>query len=161
MEASKAFLETAQFTAQHARLYADAPDKSAAWLVTGAVLMAQQAASISLYAAGDTIPGQAGATELLLRAANKDRLPPPYTLPFGIAARQGFDRLVEARNGFMHPRGQAWFVSEHTLAYGLPVATATVRHLMLTQPIEGAACDAPDRLKAALEDLNALADFLC
>lgn len=160
LAASKALLETATFTAHQARLYADAPEKSGPWLVTGAVLMAQQAAALALKAADDTIPEQAGATELLLRAANRDRLLPPYTLSFGMAARHGFDRLVEARNSFMHPRGVAWFVSEDTLVRGLSVATGTVRHLLLTQPIEGELCDDHEALTEALADIEALADFL-
>lgn len=160
LAASKALLETAQFTAHQARLYADAPEKSGPWLVTGAVLMAQQAAALALKAADDTIPEQAGATELLLRAANRDRLPPPYTLPFGMAARQGFDRLVEARNSFMHPRGIAWFVSDETLMRGLPVATDTVRHLLLTQPIEQGLCAEPEALTEALADIDSLSAFL-
>lgn len=160
LAASKALLETAGFTAHHARLYADAPEKSGPWLVTGAVLMAQQAAALALKAADDTIPEQAGATELLLRAANRDRLPPPYTLPFGMAARHGFDRLVEARNSYMHPRGMSWFVSENTLARGLPVATGTVRHLLLTQPIERELCNDQVALSQAFADIDALADFL-
>lgn len=160
LEASKALLETARFTAHQARLYADAPDKSGPWLVTGAVLMAQQAAALALKAADDSIPEQAGATELLLRAAHKERLPPPCTLPFGMAARSGFDRLVEARNSFMHPRGTIWFVSETTLTQGLPVAVQAVRHLMLTQPIDPSLCSDPRALDDALGDIEALADFL-
>ena len=160
MEASKTLLETAQFTAHQARLYSDAPDKSAPWLVTGAVLLAQQAAALALKAADDTIPAQSGAPELLLRAANRDRLPPPYTLPFGMASRQSFDRLVDARNSFMHPRGVAWFVSDETLARGLPVATGTVRHLMLTQPVTPELCSEPAMLSEALADIDTLADFL-
>lgn len=160
LAASKALSETAGFTALQARLYADAPDKSGPWLVTGAVLMAQQAAALALKAADDVIPEQAGATELLLRAANRDRLPAPYTLAFGMAARQGFDRLVEARNSFMHPRGLAWFVSDETLVRGLPITTATVRHLLLTQPVKLELCDDPAVLSTALSEIDALADFL-
>ncbi|MEM1036646.1 MAG: hypothetical protein AAGI14_07790 [Pseudomonadota bacterium] len=160
MEANKTLLETAQFSAHQARLYADAPDKSAPWLVTGSVLMAQQAAALALKAADDTIPAQSGATELLLRAANRDRLPAPYTLPFGMVSRQNFDRLVDARNSFMHPRGLAWFVSEETLARGLPVAAGTVRHLMLTQPVTPDLCSDPAMLSGVLADIDALAGFL-
>ncbi|MEM1389926.1 MAG: hypothetical protein AAGG45_02505 [Pseudomonadota bacterium] len=160
MEASKALLSTAQFAAHQAQIYADAPEKSGAWLTVSAVLMAQQATALALKVADDTIPSQSGATELLLRAANKDRLPPPYTLPFGLAARQAFDRLVDARNAFMHPRGVAWFISDETLARGLPVATSSVRHLLLTQPIEPATCHNPTALKEALANIDGLAEFL-
>jgi len=134
MTPEAALVETVRFTAVHAGRYPD-DETSAPWLVTGIVLMAQQAAAIALRAAGDSIPAQVGATELLLRAASKDRLPAPFTLPFGAAARQSFDRLVDARNTFAHPRGITWFVSTDTLVRGLPVALRTVRHLILTQPV--------------------------
>ena len=132
------------------------------WVVTGGVLMAQQAAVLALRAAGDAIPAQAGGTELLLRAASKDRLPAPFTLPFGASARQSFDRLVEARNAFMHPRGTLWHVSAETLARGMPVAAGAVRHLILTQPIlnDLVAPDVQDDLRSSLQAIDAFAEFL-
>ena len=160
MQASKVLFETVRFTAVHAGLFPDARETSGPWLATGAVLMAQQAAALALTTADDAIPAQAGATELLLRAASRDRLPSPYTLPFGMAARQSFDRLVEARNSFMHPRGTAWQISDHTLSLGLPVAVQTVRHLVLVQPIEPGLIEDHAGLQGALDDIAALADFL-
>ena len=134
MTPEHALCETVRFTA--ARFEACSTETAFdPWVVTGAVLVAQQAAVLALRAAGDAIPAQAGGTELLLRAASKDRLPAPFTLPFGAAARQSFDRLVEARNAFMHPRGVLWHISADTLHRAMPVATRTVRHLILTQPI--------------------------
>lgn len=132
------------------------------WVVIGGVLMAQQAAVIALRAAGDSIPAQAGGTELLLRAASKDRLPAPFTLPFGAAARQSFDRLVEARNAFMHPRGLTWYVSDETLSRGMPVATKTVRHLILTQPILNDLVSPTEQVELAmgLDGIEASAAFL-
>lgn len=132
------------------------------WVVVGGVLMAQQAAVLALRAAGDTIPAQAGGTELLLRAASKDRLPAPFTLPFGARARQDFDRLVEARNAFMHPRGQTWLVSADTLSRGLPVATRVVRHLILTQPILKDLVSPAQQadLRDSLPAIDAFANFL-
>ena len=132
------------------------------WVVTGGVLMAQQAAVLALRAAGDAIPAQAGGTELLLRAASKDRLPAPYTLPFGMAARQSFDRLVEARNAHMHPRGTIWFVSIDTLVRAMPVATSVVRHLILTQPIlpDLVSPDQQAKLRADLQAIDDMAEFL-
>lgn len=132
------------------------------WVVTGGVLMAQQAAVIALRAAGDTIPAQAGGTELLLRAASKDRLSAPFTLPFSAAARHEFERLVEARNAFMHPRGVTWYVSADTLARGMPVATKVVRHLILTQPMLNnlVSPSEQDRLREDLKAIDAFADFL-
>ena len=132
------------------------------WVVTGGVLMAQQAAVIALRAAGDTIPAQAGGTELLLRAASKDRVPAPFTLPFSAVARHSFERLVEARNAFMHPRGATWHVSADTLSRGMPVATEVVRHLILTQPIlnDLVSPTEQDRLRKDLQAIDTFSDFL-
>ena len=132
------------------------------WVVTGGVLMAQQAAVLALRATGDTIPAQAGGTELLLRAASKDRLPAPFTLPFGAVARQSFDRLVEARNAFMHPRGTFWHVSADTLSRGMPVATGAVRHLILTQPVLADLVPpaAQEDLRGSLKAIDTFSEFL-
>ena len=155
-----ALTETVARAARAAVAYPD--DATAApWLVVGCVLAAQQAAAMALRTAGDSIPAQSGATELLLRAANKDRLPPPYTLPFSGAARHSFDRLVEARNTYMHPRGVTWFVSQDTLMRGLPVACMTIRHLVLTQPIltDLVSPDQGAQIEDGLQDIAALASF--
>ncbi len=132
------------------------------WVVTGGVLMAQQAAVLALRAAGDTIPAQAGGTELLLRAASKDRLPAPFTLPFGASARKSFDRLVEARNAFMHPRGETWAISAEMLARGMPIAAGVVRHLILTQPVLGDLVPPgeQDELRSDLQAIDAFSNFL-
>lgn len=154
-------VETARFAAVHAGLYTDQP-ASAPWLVTGAVLMAQQAAALALVSAGDGVPDQSGATELILRAASRDRLAPPYTLPLPMAGRQAFDRLVEARNMFMHPRAVAWHVSPDTLSRGLAQSTRIVRHLVLTQPVvpDLVAAHEQAQLRENLEQIDALAEFL-
>ena len=156
----ESLLDTARFSAAHAGLCLDAPD-SLAWLVTGTVLLAQQAAALALKAAGDAIPAQVGAAEILLRAASKDRLTAPYTLPFGSGQRRDFDLLVVARNGFMHPRAGSWHVTSRTLARGLPVATGAVRHLILTQPIlpDLISPAAQDGLQDCLEQIEAVAEF--
>ena len=158
MTPEAALVETVRFAAVHAGRYPD-DETSAPWLVTGSVLMAQQAAAISLRAAGDSIPAQVGATELLLRAASKDRLPAPFTLPFGTTARQEFDRLVEARNTFAHPRGLTWFVSADTLARGIPVALQSVRHLILTQPVLNDLVS-PDQQRTMRSDLTLIDSVL-
>lgn len=157
----EALLETARFVSVHAGQCLDAPS-SLGWLATGAVLMAQQAAVLALNAAGDTIPSQVGASELLLRAASKDRVAPPCTLPFTSSARRDFDLLVEARNNFMHPRAMAFHVTGRTLARGLPVAANVVRHLVLTQPVlpDLIAPGAQSDLRDCLAGLDALAEFL-
>ncbi|GAB5458092.1 MAG: hypothetical protein Hens3KO_11220 [Henriciella sp.] len=154
-------LETARFTATHAGLFSQVPS-SPAWLVTGASLMAQQAAALALNGAGDSVPAKVGAAELLLRAANRDRLPPPFTLPFSASARRDFDLLVEVRNSFMHPRAQSWHVTPRTLSRGLPVASAAVRHLILTQPVVPDIISPADTdtLRDCLEQIEDLALFL-
>ena len=154
MTPETALCETVRFTAQRFEACSTATGFDP-WVVTGGVLMAQQSAVLALRAAGDAIPAQAGGTELLLRAASRDRLPAPYTLPFGAAARQSFDRLVEARNAFMHPRGALWHVSADTLGRAMPVATRTVRHLIVTQPVLEDLV-APDQQAALQSDLNAI-----
>ena len=161
MTPEAALTDTVIRAAQAARTYPD--DASCApWLVTCGVLSAQQAAAIALRAVGDGIPQQSGATELLLRAATKDRLPPPYTLPFSLASRRAFERLVEARNAYMHPRGMTWFVSQDTLALGLPVICASIRHLILTQPALADLVSPAEaaRIDDSLRDVEALASFL-
>lgn len=154
-------LETARFAATHASLFSQV-DSSPAWLVTGATLIAQQAAALALNSSGDSVPAKVGAAELLLRAANRDRLAAPYTLPFPNSARRDFDLLVEARNAFMHPRAQSWHVTPRTLSRGLPIATGAVRHLILTQPIvpDMISPDGADTLRDCLEQIEALALFL-
>lgn len=161
MTPEAALCETVRFTAARSELVAEASSFDP-WLVTGSVLMAQQACALALRAAGDPIPEQAGATELLLRAATKDRLPAPFTLPFGASARQSFDRLVEARNSFMHPRGILWHASQQTLSRGLPVTAGVVRHLILTQPVlnDLVAADQQGALRDGLATIDSLAEFL-
>jgi len=161
LSATDQVLATAKFCAVHAALALEAPG-SAAWLVSGACALAQQAAVLALTAAGDTIPAQAGASELLLRAAAKDHLPPPFTLPLTASARRDFDRLVESRNSFMHPRGVSWHVSPQTLSRGLPVVVASVRHLLLTQPTKPDLITRKEsiELENGLDELMALAEFL-
>lgn len=127
-------------------------------MVTGAALMAQQAAAIALRAAGDIIPAQAGATELVLRAANRERLPPPHTLPFQSEARHAFDRMVAARNKFMHPRGESWEVAPAVLGRGLMTSVRIVRHLILIQPILPDLIPARDQKEFA-SDLQIIDDF--
>lgn len=161
LNAEDGLLETARFTAVHAGLFSDASG-SLPWLVTGSVLMAQQAAALALNAGGDAIPAQVGATEILLRAASKDRFPAPYTLPLSSSARRDFDLLVESRNSFIHPRAISWHVTPRTLSRGLPVATGAVRHLILTQPVlpDLIAPQAQADLQDSLEQIEAVADFL-
>lgn len=161
MSPEVALCETVRYAAVHAGRYAE-DETSAPWLVTGTVLMAQQAAAIALRAAGDSIPAQAGATELLLRAASKGRLPVPFTLPFSSSARQSFDQLVEARNAFMHPRAIEWHVTPQALVRGLPISTRIVRHLILIQPIltDLVSPSQQRQIESGLSDIEAFVEYL-
>lgn len=156
-----ALSSTAAYTAERAGVI-DGSNCADPWLVCSAVLMAQQAAALALRAAGDTIPVQCGATELLLRAASKDRLPAPYTLPFASQNRQDFSRLVEARNAFMHPRGGMWDIDPLFLSAGLSVSAQVVRHVILIQPILPDLIDpkAQEKLREDLNFLDRVAEFL-
>ena len=62
----------------------------------------------------------------------------------------------------MHPRAEAWHVSDETLADGLPVATGAVRHLIVVQPVvpDLIAPDQVSALEDALAEIEALAEFL-
>ncbi|MEM1152082.1 MAG: hypothetical protein AAGI03_16320 [Pseudomonadota bacterium] len=161
MSPQEQLLQTADFAAAQARLVPDLRE-ARPWLVISSVLLAQQAAALALNLAGDAIPRQVGATELLLRAASRDRLPPPHTLAFSGRARLDFDRLNETRNALMHPRGLPLPVGDETLARGLPVVAAIARQLLLVQPFDGLdlPVDAVARLRFSLEELEALAEYL-
>ena len=145
-----ALTETARFCADQAMMCGEGHAPARPFLVTGLVLMAQQAASLALKEAGDLIPAQTGATELLLRCASPKHLPQPCTLPFEADRRRRFDQLVERRNAFMHPRGMDWIIADPCLSDGLDTVGFITDHLHLTQPVNAACLSAPQR--AALED---------
>jgi hypothetical protein len=161
MSPETALTATVQTSANYARQYPD-DEAAAPWLVTSAVLATQQAVAIALRAAGDRVPAQAGATELVLRAATQDRLPAPFTLPMNTAARRVFEDLVDARNAFMHPRGLSWTLATDVLSKGLLVASQTIRHLILTQPVlqDLVAPDQQAVIGNGLQELETLAEFL-
>lgn len=154
-------IDTARFTAAHARLYPDALE-SGPWLAIGGCLMAQQAAALALIAAGDVIPAKAGGAELLMRAATPARLPAPYTLPWSHQTRRMFDALIAARNAYLHPREEAWSVDTATLGSGLASVCDMAAHLILVQPIRGdlVSPHVARSLRESLEDIRALAEFL-
>ena len=162
MSPQDALTGTAAFTAQHAGHYGDGDSAKAPFLVLGAVLIAQQAVSLSLLAAKDTIPSQTGATGLILRAANPKHLPTPYTLPFDRDARQAFGHLVLKRNAFMHPRGHAWIIADVDLAAGLRVVCRILDHLLITQPLHSGLLTEIQlpAIEGALADILALVEFL-
>lgn len=152
---------TLKRAAAHAECCLEHPSELPA-LVCDVVLAAQQAAALSLSAVGDRIPDKAGTTELLLRAANVNRLPAPFTLSLSRSRRQDFEALVTARNEVMHPRGLAWHIRTDALAAGLVACTEVIRHLTVTQPVVPdlvSPAQRPDLL-TSLDTLEALADFL-
>lgn len=161
ISAEAALSETVRFAAIQADMALDRAD-ALPWLVTSAVLASQQAAALALRAVGDDIPEQVGATEILLRAANTARLPAPFTLPLTASDRRDFELLVEARNAAAHPRGRAWHITARTLGRGLPVASRSVRHLVLVQPpipdLVGA--EQAASIEDGLQAIEALAMFL-
>ena len=158
----EALIATAKFTSIQAQQTGEAVTEVRPFLVTGLVLLAQQAASLALHHAGDRIPAQSGATELILRAATPKHLPQPYTLPFDREARQAFDRLVERRNAFMHPRGLSWTISDLDLATGLETVRAIVQHLLEVQVVDESLSEWGQRaeLRDALENFDSLAAFI-
>ncbi|RIJ30254.1 hypothetical protein [Henriciella mobilis] len=126
--------ETARFTAVHA---ASAPEDAASvpWLVTGAVLMVQQACTLALSEAGAELPAMAGPAELVARVADAEHLAQPYTAPLKPAHHRALDAVIAARNSVMHPRPDGLAIDARALPDGLEVATGLVRHLLLTQPV--------------------------
>ncbi|WP_084399351.1 hypothetical protein [Henriciella aquimarina] len=126
--------DTARFTAVHAAL-APEDETSVPWLLTGAVLMVQQVATLALAEAGAELPAMPGPSELVARVANKDHLAQPYTAPLKPADHRAFQAIVEARNSVMHPGADGLSVDRAGLPEGLLVAAGLVRHLILTQPV--------------------------
>ena len=126
--------ETARFTAVHA---ASAPEDTASvpWLLTGAVLIVQQACTLALSEAGAELPAMAGPAELVARVADAEHLAQPYTAPLKPAHHRALDAVIAARNSVMHPRPDGLAIDARALPDGLEVATGLVRHLLLTQPV--------------------------
>lgn len=126
--------ETAKFTAVHAGLVSE-DEASLAWLVTGAVLMVQQACVLSLSEAGAELPLMPGPGELVARVSDPAVLEQPYTAPMKSGDHRAFERVVAARNDVMHPKPAGLAVDAAVLPDGLIVAAKLVRHLVLTQPV--------------------------
>lgn len=72
--------DTTKFTASHAGMVPEV-DSSLPWLVTGAVLMVQQAAIMALSEAGAELPLMPGPNELVARIADATVLEQPFTAP--------------------------------------------------------------------------------
>lgn len=126
--------DTAKFTASHAGMVPEV-DSSLPWLVTGAVLMVQQAAIMALSEAGTELPLMPGPNELVARIADETVLEQPFTAPMKPADHRAFEHVVAARNDVMHPRPTGTKVDAVRLPDGLMVAVGLVRHLALTQPV--------------------------
>lgn len=132
--------ETTRFTAVHAGLVCE-DESSLPWLVTGAVLMSQQACTLALSEAGAELPALGGPGELLARAGDPARLEQPYTAPLKPEDHRAFDVLVAARNGVMHPKPGGVALEPSGLPQGLLTVTGLVRHLVLTQPVRPSMID--------------------
>lgn len=126
--------EAARFTAVHAAL-APEDESSVPWLLTGAVLMVQQSATLALAEAGAELPAMPGPGELVARIANADCLAQPYTAPVKPEHHRAFDAVIAARNSFMHPKPDGLALEAASLPAGLQVSVDLVRHLILTQPV--------------------------
>ena len=136
----KQLAETARFTAVHAGLVCE-EETSLPWLVTGTVLMSQQAAVLALSEAGAELPAMGGPGELVARTADPSWLEQPFTAPLKPADHRAFGEVVAARNQVMHPRPGGLAIDRAGLPDGLLVATALVRHLLLTQPVRPSMVD--------------------
>lgn len=126
--------ETARFTAVHAAL-APEDEASVPWLLTGAVLMVQQACTLALAEVGAELPAMPGPGELVARVSDPDHLPEPYTAPLRPDDFRALDAVTGARNSFMHPKADGLALSLDTLPGGLMATVKLVRHLILTQPV--------------------------
>ncbi|MEM5515823.1 hypothetical protein WNY37_02605 [Henriciella sp. AS95] len=126
--------DTAKFTASHAGMVPEV-DSSLPWLVSGAVLMVQQACVIALSEAGAELPLMPGPNELVARVADETILAQPFTVPLKPAQHRAFEPLVAARNDVMHPRPTGLNIDAARLPDAIIVATTITRHLALTQPV--------------------------
>ena len=126
--------ETARFTAVHAAL-APEDEASVPWLLTGAVLLVQQACTLSLAEAGAALPAMPGPGELVARVSDVDHLPQPYTAPLRPEDHRALDAVIAARNSVMHPKPDGLSLAMAGLPDGLVAAGKLVRHLVLIQPV--------------------------
>ncbi|MEQ9314501.1 MAG: hypothetical protein RLN72_01540 [Henriciella sp.] len=152
--------ETARFTAVHAALVTE-DEASLTWLVTGAVLMVQQAAVLALSEAGADLPVLPGPGELVARVADPADLPQPYTAPLKPEDHRALDRIIAARNDVMHPKPGDLGLHAEDLPDGLMVAVKLVRHLMLTQPVRPSMVEQGDaaEMSHSLDLIESSVDF--
>lgn len=152
--------ESARFTAVHAALVSD-DDTSVGWLVTGAILMVQQACVLALSEADAEMPAMPGPNELVVRVADPAILPQPYTAPLKPNDHRRLERLVAARNDVMHPRPGGLRLDVAPLPDGALTAVKIVRHLVLTQPVRPSMVAAGDAaaISHSLQLIESSVDF--
>ncbi|MGB3627468.1 MAG: hypothetical protein WA989_16680 [Henriciella sp.] len=152
--------ESARFTAVHAALVSD-DQTSVTWLVSGAILMVQQACVLALSEAGADMPAMPGPNELVVRVADPAILPQPYTAPMKPDDHRALERVVAARNDVMHPRPGGLHLEADMLPDGVLTAVKLVRHLLLTQPVRPSMVEASDAaaVSHSLELIESSVDF--
>jgi hypothetical protein len=157
---SSALADTAKFTATHAGLVSET-ESSLAWLLTGTVLMVQQASVMALSEAGSDLPAMAGPGELVARVADPAMLEQPFTAPLKAADHRALAPVIAARNDVMHPRASGAVIDPAALPEGLSMATRLVRHLALVQPVRPSMMDPHDTatLRDALHLIETSVDF--
>ena len=90
---SRQLADTAKFTSTHAILVVET-ETSLPWLVTGAVLMVQQACVMALSEAGAELPAMPGPGELVARVSDPAFLEQPYTAPLRPEDHRAIERVI-------------------------------------------------------------------
>jgi len=157
---SRELADTAKFTSTHAILVSET-ETSLPWLVTGMVLMVQQACVMALSEAGAELPAMPGPGELVARVADPACLAQPFTAPLRAEDHRAIERVVAARNDVMHPRPRGLNLDARPLPGGIVVCSRLVRHLAITQPVRPSMVDGHDAavLGDALSLIETSADF--
>ncbi|RIJ24212.1 hypothetical protein D1224_08210 [Henriciella barbarensis] len=157
---SRQLADTAKFTSTHAILVVET-ETSLPWLVTGAVLMVQQACVMALSEAGAELPAMPGPGELVARVSDAAFLEQPYTAPLRPEEHRAIERVIAARNDVMHPRPKGLSLDARALPEGLFTCTKLVRHLAITQPVRPSMMDGHDLvvIQDALGLIDTSADF--
>ena len=128
---------TLRFTVAQSGLVGDA-DQASEWVVVGSVLMVQQAATMDLHGVGADLPVMASPGELVARVTDPDILEQPFTVMLKPHEFRAFDKIVDARNRFMHPKPDRPALAISAVVEGLVVCAKLVRHLVVTQPVSQA-----------------------
>ena len=157
---SRELADTAKFASTHAIMVIET-ETSLPWLVTGAVLMVQQACVMALSEAGAELPAMPGPGELVARAADPAYLEQPFTAPLRPDDHRAIEWVVAARNDVMHPRAKGLNLDARPLPQGLLACTKLVRHLVITQPVRPSMMDGHDAVVVndALALIETSADF--